>query len=310
MARFQASLIPAMVTPFTPDGSKIDFLAAEKLIKYLLTSGCDGLLINGTTGESPTLSNSEKQEFIAFAQQQLQKNNYNAQLMACIGGNSTNDAVKKTQDAVKKLNLETLLVVVPYYNKPSQQGMLEHFKAVASGVPETEVMIYNIPSRCGVEMQPETMVRIKEACPNVIGVKQSVASMETLSHITRLMSGTDWQIWSGDDPITLPMMACGAKGVVSVLAHVTPVAVRKMIDAFNAGDTLTAKTIHLELLPLAQGLFALPNPTITKALLAEMQLIDSASLRLPLAAPSEEEKQAALKWLPAIEAINQKYNNL
>jgi len=304
MARFSARLIPAMVTPFTTDGLAVDLAAVDKLVPHLVHQGCDGLLVNGTTGESPTLNHNEKTQLIRHVQGLLQ--NEPTQLMVCIGGNNTAEAVEKTQQAVQQFGIKTLLVVVPYYNKPSQEGMFQHFKAVAQGVPGAEVMIYNIPGRCGVEMQPETMARLKETCANIIGVKQSVASMETASHITRLLAGSDWRIWSGDDPITHPMMACGAYGVVSVLAHLTPTAIRQMIDAFNAGDWTKAQAIHLELLPLAQGLFTLPNPTITKTLLAELGLV-SPALRLPMVPPNASEKATILQWLPVIEDINRRY---
>ncbi|MDH4378324.1 MAG: 4-hydroxy-tetrahydrodipicolinate synthase [Vampirovibrionales bacterium] len=295
-------LIPAMVTPFGADGS-LDLITAKALALHLVTAQRnDALLLNGTTGESPTTTTDEKIALIKGVKAHLAENNATVPIIAGAGTNNTASSIALSQASVAA-GADALLIVVPYYNKPSQNGMVAHFSAIADSVPSTPLIIYNIPGRTGVLMQPETMARLHEAYPTIVGVKQSHNDMEAVSTIRRLLPKT-FTIWSGDDPLTLPMMANGATGVISVLSHLAGPAIAAMMAAYTAGDVAQAHALHQRLLPLAQQLFTLPNPTIVKTVLARRGVLPTATFRLPMIAVDASEEALIAKLLADLDAFD------
>jgi 4-hydroxy-tetrahydrodipicolinate synthase len=284
MPRLTAELIPAMVTPFREDGT-VDYPRAEALANKLVDEGCDGILVNGTTGEGPTLLPDEKVELVNVVKTALAGRN-----VPLISGVGSNDTRRSAEEARKlaRLGIDGLLVIVPYYNKPSQKGMIAHFNEVAMAAPDTEMVIYNIPSRCGVLMSADTMAILHAQCPNLVGVKQSHPDMDCVSEIRAKLPAETWTIWSGDDSLTLPMMACGAHGAISVLAHLTAPLLRRMIQTFKQGNVQEALQLHLKQHYLARELFFLPNPTVVKTCLAEMGTIQG-TMRPPMIAPDADE---------------------
>lgn len=297
MPHLRAELIPAMVTPFHKDHS-IDFERAEQLAVYLANHGCDGILVNGTTGEAPTMSFDEKLELLKVVKSAVRDKN--VQILTGVGSNDTHKSVEEAKK-LSAAGVDGLLVVVPYYNKPSQRGMIEHFRQVANAV-ESEIIIYNIPSRCVVLMNADTMATLHKECPNIVGVKQSHPDMDAVSEISAKLPRDTWRLWSGDDSLTLPMMACGAHGVISVLAHLTGPMLREMIQAYKAQDTQKALQLHLKQLNLAKEIFFLPNPTVMKTCLARLGLM-GPTLRPPMVEPDEAE-------MVRIEKILQEYKAL
>lgn len=283
MPHLTAELIPAMVTPMHRDGS-VDYEKAEALAVHLADNGCDGILVNGTTGESPTLSFEEKTELVKVVKRAV--SGKNVQIVAGVGSNDTQKSVEDARK-VAALGVDALLVVVPYYNKPSQRGMIEHFTRVAQAV-DSEIVIYNIPSRSVVLMNPDTMAILHEKCPNIIGVKQSHPDMDAVSEITAKLPADTWLTWSGDDSLTLPMMACGAHGTFSVLAHLTGKQLREMIRAAKRNDREKALQLHLKLLNLGREIFFLPNPTVVKTCLARLGMMEP-TMRPPLVEPDDAE---------------------
>jgi 4-hydroxy-tetrahydrodipicolinate synthase len=296
--RLSAELIPAMVTPFRRDES-LDLEKAEKLALHLLDNGCDGLLLNGTTGEAPTMSFDEKCELIRVVKQAV--GGRKAQLMAGVGSNNTEKSIEEARK-VAALGVDALLVVVPYYNKPSQRGMIAHFGRIADAVGDTEIVIYNIPSRSVVLMSPDTMATLHRLHPNIIGVKQSCPDMDQVSEISTKLPPQTWRTWCGDDSLTLPMMACGAHGTISVLAHLTGKIMREMIQAVKSNNRDRALQLHLKQLNLARETFFLPNPTVIKTCMARLGLLEPV-LRAPMVWPDEAE-------MVRIDAIMEEYEAL
>ena len=287
---FIAELIPAMVTPFKRDET-IDFKRVEELSHYLVDNGCDGLLVNGTTGESPTLSFEEKVELVKVVQKAVagktdKRTGRPIQIMTGAGGNDTAKTVAEAKK-MAELGVDALLIVVPYYNKPSQRGMIEHFTRVAQSV-ETDIVIYNIPSRSIVRMEAETMAALHKRCPNIIGVKQSYPDMDAVSEITQQLPADTWLTWCGDDSLSVPMIACGAHGTISVLAHLTAPLLRDMIIAAKAGDREKALKLHTKQLDIAREIFFLPNPTVVKTCLAKLGMMEP-TLRAPMVPPEGDE---------------------
>jgi 4-hydroxy-tetrahydrodipicolinate synthase len=320
MPRLSAELIPAMVTPFKRDES-LDLEAAGKMALYLLDNGCDGLLVNGTTGESPTLSFEEKSALIRAVQQAVRNREASSgarsgasqpdafqdilpREIPIVAGIGSNDTEKSVEEARKTaaLGVDALLVVVPYYNKPSQRGMIAHFGRIAEAVPETEIVIYNIPSRSVVLMSPDTMATLHRQHPNIIGVKQSCPDMDQVSEITAKLPADTWRTWCGDDSLTVPMMACGAYGTVSVLAHLTGRLLREMIRAVKNNDRERALCLHLKQLHLAREIFFLPNPTVIKTCMARLGLLETV-LRAPMIWPDDAEMARIDRLMAEYEAL-------
>lgn len=275
-------LVTAIVTPFTAE-NEVDFPALERLTQHLIDTGSDGILVNGSTGESPTTSRSEKLEILKTVKQVI--GGKPVKLIAGSGTNDTRATIELSREA-QKAGADALLVVVPYYNKPAQNGMKAHYSAVAQAV-DAPILIYNIPGRSVVTMAPDTVAYLAERHDTIIGIKQSCPDMDQVSEI-RAKTPQGFRIWSGDDSLTLPMMALGAYGVISVASHVTGELMREMIRAFKQGDLETARRLHLRQMDVFKELFFLPNPTVVKTCLARMGLIQG-HLRLPLVPPEPEE---------------------
>ncbi|MGK7903408.1 MAG: 4-hydroxy-tetrahydrodipicolinate synthase [Hormoscilla sp.] len=276
-------VITAMVTPFAADG-KVDYAVAEKLASWLVENGSDSLVICGTTGESPTLSWDEEHELFQVVQKAVAGKGL---VIAGTGSNSTSEAIAATEKAAS-LGLDGSLQVVPYYNKPPQEGLYQHFRAIADSCPSLPMMLYNIPGRTGTNMEPETIARLAEI-DNIVAIKEASGSSDRVSQI-RSMTAPEFEIYSGDDSLTLPLLAVGGKGVVSVASHVVGNQLQEMIQAFGAGQTQKATQIHLQLFPLFKALFITTNPIPVKAAL-RLQGWEVGSTRLPLAEPPEHVNQ-------------------
>ncbi|MDJ0796928.1 MAG: 4-hydroxy-tetrahydrodipicolinate synthase [Calothrix sp. MO_167.B12] len=267
-------VLTAMITPFTADGS-VDYDVAAKLAAHLVDNGTDTLVICGTTGESPTLSWDEEYQLFQVVLEAIAKK---GKVIAGCGSNSTKEAIAATQKAAK-IGVHGALQVVPYYNKPPQAGLYQHFQAIAQASPELPLLLYNIPGRTGQNLQVDTTARLAEV-ENIVGIKEASGNLDQVSAVRRL-TPKEFQIYSGDDSLTLPMLATGAKGVVSVASHLVGNQLQQMIQAFSEGQTQLATAIHLQLFPLFKALFATTNPIPVKKAL-ELQGWKVGSTRPPL----------------------------
>jgi 4-hydroxy-tetrahydrodipicolinate synthase len=285
-------LITAMVTPFKADLS-VDYEMAARLANHLADNGSDAVVVHGTTGESPTLTHEEEYELYRVVKKAV---GGRIKVIAGTGSNSTATSIRSTKEA-EKIGVDGVLVVVPYYNKPSQEGMYQHFKAIAEST-KLPVIIYNIPGRCVVNMLPETLARIVKDCPNVTGLKDSSGSVEQTKKTVGLVPA-GFTIWSGDDSLALPMMKVGAVGVISVASHIAGKEIAEMIRSFHAGDVKKAEALHNRLMPLFNVLFITANPTPVKAALALIGL-PVGSPRLPLIEATDDEKARIRKVLQGL----------
>ena len=267
-------LLTAMVTPFDGEGN-VDFALAGRLACHLVDQGSDGIVVCGTTGESPTLSWDEQAQLLAAVREAVGSA---VKVLAGTGSNSTAEAVEATAHAAAA-GADGALVVVPYYNKPPQEGMEAHFREVAAAAPDLPLMLYNIPGRAGCSLAPATVARLMD-CPNVVSFKAASGTTEEVSQL-RLACGPRLAIYSGDDALTLPMLSVGAVGVVSVASHVAGQRMRSMIEAFLSGRHAEALAQHELLLPLCKALFATTNPIPVKAAL-ELSGWPVGAPRLPL----------------------------
>ena len=282
--RFNAGeVITAMITPFKEDLS-VDYVALEKLVNHLIENGSDAILVAGTTGETPTLSHDEETEIFEFVKKVV---NGRVKIIMGAGSNSTQTAIESSLKA-KRLGADAILTVVPYYNKPSQKGMYQHFSSIAKAV-DLPIILYNIPGRTGVNMLPATIAKLAKDFPNIVAVKQSNADLDLISDIKSLCPA-DFTVYSGDDSLTLPMMSLGANGVISVASHIVGKEIKEMITAFNTGDNKKALNIHLKLYPIFKKLFMAPNPVPVKEALSRFGMIKNF-VRNPLITLDEEEKK-------------------
>lgn len=281
-------VITAMVTPFKKDMS-VDYDMAAKLAVYLCDNGSSSIVVHGTTGESPTLSHEEEFELYRVVKKAVSSN---CKIIAGTGSNSTSTAIRSTIEA-EKIGCDAALLVVPYYNKPSQEGMYIHFKTIAenTGLP---LIIYNIPGRTGVNMLPETVSSIAKV-KNFIGIKDAAGNLDQTS-ATKASCPKDFIIWSGDDSLTLPMLSVGAVGVISVASHLVGKEIAQMISFYESGDVKKAQELHIKLLPLFKVLFITANPTPLKAAL-QMVGIEVGITRLPLVEANNVEKENIRKVL-------------
>ena len=282
----------ALVTQFR-DGA-IDVPAFEKLIEGQIAAGIDGLIAVGTTGESPTLSHDEREQVIRLA---VTIAKGRCKVLAGTGSNSTQHAVADTKLA-EKLGVDGALIVAPYYNKPSQEGLFRHFQAIAQATA-LPIMLYNIPGRCGVDISADTVVRLAGACRNIVSIKEASGSVDRVGEL-RVRLPEAFTILSGDDSLTLPFMAVGAVGVVSVVSNLLPVEVGSLVNAFRSGDVKSAREWHGKLLGLFKDLFIEPNPVPVKTALAWRRAM-SAEVRLPLCEMSEVNQERLRKTLEAFE---------
>jgi 4-hydroxy-tetrahydrodipicolinate synthase len=273
----------AIVTPFSE--GRVDFKKLIKLVEIQIEAGIDGIVPVGTTGESPTLS---VEEHIEVIEKVINTSNGRCIVIAGSGANSTEEAIYLTKQA-KKAGADATLQVTPYYNKPTQEGLYRHFSAVAKngGLP---VVLYNVPGRCGVPIAVETVVRLSKN-KNIIAVKEAGGSVERVSAILDMC---DITVLSGDDSLTIPMMAVGAKGIISVVSNLVPREVKQMVDAFASGDSAKAMKLHMRLYPLFRDMFIETNPIPIKAAMAEKRLIRE-EYRLPLCPMSKKNREILLE---------------
>jgi 4-hydroxy-tetrahydrodipicolinate synthase len=270
---FEGSYV-ALVTPFDSEG-RIDEDSYRALIRRQIKAGTKGLVPCGSTGEAATLTHEEYRRAIEIS---MEESRGDIPVMAGVGTNATWKAVELAREA-ESLGADALLVLAPYYNKPTQEGLYSHFRAVARET-RLPVMLYNIPGRTGMNVAPATIARIAKDCANVVAVKEAAGSLDQVSEIITLTKPS-FIVMSGDDSLTLPMMAVGARGVVSVLANIAPKETQALCDAFAKGDLKKARALHLKLFPLIKALFVETNPIPVKAALELMGLC-RAEPRLPL----------------------------
>jgi 4-hydroxy-tetrahydrodipicolinate synthase len=275
----------ALVTPFRNSG--IDAAAFEKLIESQIAAGISGVVAVGTTGESPTLSHEERHELIGLAVATAKKR---CQVLAGTGSNATQHAVADTKMA-EKLGADGALLVAPYYNKPSQEGLFRHFKTIADATA-LPIMLYNIPGRCGVDIVSDTVTRLAKECRNIVTIKEASGSVERVSEL-RVRLPESFTILSGDDSLTLPFMSVGAVGVVSVASNLFPAEVCALVRAYECGDAKLALNLHRKMFPLFKDLFIEPNPVPVKTALGWRGAM-SSEVRLPLCEMNEA-NQARLR---------------
>lgn len=267
---FTGSMV-ALVTPFSDD--EVDFETLRELVEFQIDSGTDGIVPVGTTGESPTLSHEEHRKVI---KEVVETANGRVPVIAGTGSNSTNEAIALTTHAAE-VGADAALLVNPYYNKPSQEGLYQHFAAIADQV-DIPLILYNIPGRCAVNLEPRTIAKLAQI-ENIVGIKEASGQMDQVSEI---VSRCDLTILSGDDSLTLPIASLGGKGVISVVANIVPTDVKAMTDAILEGDFASARQWHNKLFKLSKALLSLAtNPIPIKAAMSLLQL-SSDDMRLPL----------------------------
>ncbi|MDR3113009.1 MAG: 4-hydroxy-tetrahydrodipicolinate synthase [Endomicrobium sp.] len=277
----------ALITPFK-DG-KVDYESLGGLIETQCKAGVDGIVPCGSTGESSTLSHEEHEAVIEFC---VKAAKGKMKVLAGTGSNSTNEAVRLTTSA-KKAGCDGALVISPYYNKPTQKGLYLHFKAVADAV-DIPIVLYNIAGRTGVNIAPETMQKLAQTCKNIIGVKEASGSLDQMSQIKSLIP--DFELISGDDGLTLPLLSIGGCGIISVITNIIPSEVVSLVKAFKEGNLSEAKKIHYKLLPLIKTMFIETNPIPIKTAAGILGLC-SGDLRLPMCEMEDANKSKLEKSL-------------
>ena len=290
-------VLTAMVTPFDYKGS-VDYSKVEELTAYLAENGSDSIVVTGTTGESPTLTHDEELEILSSAKRAVMNNK---KIIMGTGSNSTETAVMMAKKAEKE-GADGILTVVPYYNKPSQKGMIAHFSAIASAV-NLPIILYNIPSRTGVNMSVETAKYLTETHENIVAIKQSFGDLDVITDY-KLNLPKDVAIYSGDDSLTLPMLSVGAHGVVSVASHLWGKEIKSMIRNFKTGDVSAAKNMHYKLYPIMKKLFMVPNPVPVKAALSRKGIIEEF-VRSPLVTLDAEEKLELFEVIDSLDISNE-----
>ncbi|WP_339996580.1 4-hydroxy-tetrahydrodipicolinate synthase [Priestia aryabhattai] len=278
----------AMVTPFDHKGN-IDFEKTTQLINYLISNGSDALVIAGTTGESPTLSTEEK---LALFRHSVKVVDGRVPVIAGTGSNNTYASIELTKKA-EEIGVDAIMIVAPYYNKPNQEGLYQHFKTIAEST-ELPVMLYNIPGRSVINMSVETIVRLAEL-PNVVALKDASGDLDAMTAIIAQTSD-DFALYSGDDGLTLPVLAIGGTGIISVASHVIGNEMQEMVKLYESGNPKEAAKVHQRIVPVMKSLFAAPSPTPVKTAL-QLKGLDVGSVRLPLVPLTEEERQTLVSTL-------------
>lgn len=286
------SLLTAMVTPFDKN-NRVDNQKVEELIAHLIQHQTDGLIVAGTTGESPTLTKNEK---IDLFHHTVKTVNGSIPVIAGTGSNNTQETIELTKKA-EEAGVDGVLLVTPYYNKPNQSGLYEHFRSVAAST-SLPVMLYNIPGRTMVHLSVDTIVSLSKI-DNIVSIKESSGNLDAISQIIE-QTDDSFTVYSGDDSLTLPLKAIGADGVVSVSSHVIGDQMKQMLKSFDQGEVQTASQIHRKILPIMRGLFMAPSPAPVKAAL-RLQGIDTGSVRLPLVPLSELEEQFLMELMNDIQ---------
>lgn len=281
----------AIVTPFK--NGQVDEVALERLIKLQIKGGVNGIVPVGTTGESPTVSYEEHVQIIKLA---VKFAAGKVKVLAGTGANSTTEAIYLTKEA-EKAGADGSLQVAPYYNKPTQEGLFQHFRAIADAT-KLPIVLYSIPGRCGIEIAVDTVKRLAAACKNIIGIKEAGGSCDRVSQLRQAMR-SKFEILSGDDSLTIPFMSVGAQGVISVASNVIPREVSQMVNAYAAGQTKKALQLHQKFYPLFKDLFIETNPVPVKAALAMKGLMEE-EYRLPLVPMSAKNKETLKATLRAV----------
>lgn len=284
---FQGSIV-ALVTPFR-DGA-VDEAKLRELVEFHVRNGTAAIVPCGTTGESPTLSHDEHKRVVEIVIEAVQGR---IPVIAGTGSNSTAEAIDLTTHA-KKAGAEGALVVNPYYNKPTQQGLYEHFRAIAEAV-DLSILVYNIQGRTAVNVETDTLARLARDCKNIVGVKEASGSLEQMTQVI-LACGAEFTVLSGDDTLTLPLMAVGGRGVISVIANIVPKETAEMTHAALDGDWKRARELHLKLFPLSKAMFIETNPIPVKEAMAMMGMIQP-EFRLPLCRMAEANRERLKKVL-------------
>ena len=274
--------IPAMVTPMLEDGS-VDYASLRKLIDWHIAEGTDCIGVVGTTGEPPTVNVEEHREIIRVSVEQAKGR---VPIMAGCGANSTAEAIELAKFA-KSVGADCQLQVVPYYNKPTQEGLYQHFKAIAEAVPDLPVILYNVPGRSVADMQHETVLRLAQV-PGIVGIKEATGNIERAQWLIRDLP-KEFAVYSGDDPSAVALMLCGGKGNVSVTANVAPRLMHELCVAAMAGDVQKAMEIQFKLMPMHKNLFVEANPIPVKWAMARMGLC-GGTLRLPMTELSKSQQ--------------------
>jgi 4-hydroxy-tetrahydrodipicolinate synthase len=282
--------IPALITPMLEDGS-VDYASLRKLIDWHIAEGTDCIGVVGTTGESPTVNVEEHREIIRVSVEQAKGR---VPIMAGCGANSTAEAIELAKFA-KSVGADCQLQVVPYYNKPTQEGMYQHFKAIAEAVPDLPIILYNVPGRSVADMQHDTVLRLAQV-PGIVGIKEATGNIERAQWLIRDLP-KEFAVYSGDDPTAVALMLCGGKGNVSVTANVAPRLMHELCVAAMTGNVLKAMEIQFKLMPVHKNLFVEANPIPVKWAMARMGLC-GGTLRLPmteLSTPQQPVVEAALR---------------
>jgi len=279
---FFGRLVTAMVTPFN-DHLEVDYELTKKLVEHLIATGTETIVVSGTTGESPTLTNAEKLQLFAKV---LEYAGGKAKVIAGTGTNSTASTIELTKGA-EKIGVDGIMIVAPYYNKPSQEGIIQHFSAIAKET-KLPIMIYNVPGRTSVNIQATTIVELAKIT-NIVAVKEASGDLTQMAEIIR-DTPEDFYLYSGDDKMTIPVLSIGGVGIVSVASHVVGREMKEMIHSFIEGDVKSAAKAHQKLIELFEGIFLSSNPAPIKDLLNVLG-IETGSVRLPLIALTTEQSQ-------------------
>ena len=280
-------IVTAMVTPFNQQ-EEVDYPATQNLIEHLIANGTDAVVVGGTTGESATLSTTEK---IALFKYVVQVVDGRIPVIAGSGTNNTRESIELTREA-ELAGADAAMIVAPYYNRPSQEGLYQHFKTIADST-KLPIMVYNIPGRTAVNMEVDTIVRLADEVENIVCVKEASGDLDAMAEIIE-RTEEEFTLYSGDDGLTLPVLSIGGTGIVSVSAHIVGLEMQNMINAFKSGNVKEAAAIHRSLLPTYKTVFSAPSPTPVKAIL-NMYGVETGGVRLPLVPLTDEEIQALKK---------------
>ena len=278
------NILTAMITPFTDDGH-VNFQEALRLAGYLLDNGSDGLIVCGTTGESPNIDDRDKLELFTLVAKEY---GHRATIIANTGSNSTKKSMALTK-AASHTGVHGVMTVVPYYNKPNQEGCYLHFKAIADSTV-LPVMLYNVPGRTGGRIEPQTVARLAKECSNITSIKEATGDISITQQIRALLPGDDFMIYSGDDALALDVIQNGGAGVISVAAHIVGKEMQKMIALFKEGNVKEARTIELSIVLILKAMFITTNPIPVKYAMKQLGF-NTGPLLLPLCDPSVEEAQ-------------------
>ncbi|HIU64486.1 MAG TPA: 4-hydroxy-tetrahydrodipicolinate synthase [Candidatus Avacidaminococcus intestinavium] len=289
-------ILTAMVTPMNEDGS-VNFTALGDLAEWLIANGSDGLVVCGTTGESPTLTTEEKLEMFRTVVKRINKR---VPVIAGTGSYNTAASIEMSMQA-EKIGVDGLLVVGPYYNKPPQEGFYGHFKAIADST-KLPMIIYNVPPRTSSNILPATVARLAKDCPNIVAIKEAAGNVAQVAELYSLLP-KDFSIYSGDDVLILPFMSVGATGLISVLSNIGGQMLQDLMQAFEAGKVKEAMDINTKMLPLAHAMFVTTNPIPVKESVSLVTPIKAGPVRLPLVKMSVEEHQQVAQVLKEYDLI-------